>query len=244
MYRMTTSQTTRDSLPPYPPYSAWRRLLEELRSDVPARIDQSYLKLHKYNQSNVSMLQNALRFLMLIDQQDAPTPELRSLVKSEGEEYRTQLLELLKQSYGAVLPATNLSTITPDLLRERFRSLGARGDVARKCGSFFVALAREAGQVISPHLRLRRRQPGGQTTSQRPPKRSTSSRPQRPAPQPIAEPVTLNGAPDHSAISLILEKFPSFDPDWDQETVERWRDSLDLLLKTALRNGNAPQPTS
>ncbi len=243
---MTSGEATRDLLPPYPPYSAWRQLLQELRSDVPARIDQSYLKLHKYNQSTVSMLQNALRFLQLIDQQDAPTPELRSLVKSEGEEYQTQLRQLLGQSYGPLISGIDLSNITPDLLREQFQALGARGDVARKCGSFFVALAKDSGLRISPHLRLRQRQPGGQTTSQRPskPKRSAPSQPQRQALKPIAEPVASNKAPDNSAISLILDKFPAFDPNWDQETVERWRDSMEALLKTALGNGNAPQPSS
>lgn len=239
---MTTKENTRETLPPYPPNSAWRQLLEGLGSDVPARIDRSYLKLHRFNQSTVSMLQNALRFLGLIDDQDVPTQELHTLLNSQGEEHKTLLRDLLRQSYGPLLTNIDLSTITPDLLQERFRLLGARGDVARKCGSFFVALARDAGLRISPHLRLRRRQPGGQAAPQRAAKPATSGRSQRRVAQQTAETVTNNRDADSSVVGLVLEKFPSFDPSWDQETVERWRDSMAMLVETALHGASSPQP--
>ncbi|MEE9198620.1 MAG: DUF5343 domain-containing protein [Dehalococcoidia bacterium] len=235
-----TEGGTLEGLPPYAPHSAWRRLIDGLRASVPKRVDQSYFGKYRFDQSTRSMLLNALRFLGMVDRDGYATEELKTLVKRQGEEYSRGLRVLVQRSYGPLLADTDLTTATPDLLRERFRAEGARGDVARKCASFLVALASDAGIPLSPHIRRRRRQPRGQSIAQGARRSPGASAVKRPA---------VAGRPSRSAIpegsrsslaALVADKFPNFDPEWDRETVERWRESFRQLLETVLR-GEAPQ---
>ena len=214
-----------EGLPPYAPYTAWRQLMDRLRTNVPDRIDNSYLAQLKFNQATRSMLLSALRFLRLVDNQDHPNGALRDLVNSEGEPHREMLWTLVTGSYAPVLSNVRLEKATPDQLRERFKQLGARGDVARKCASFFAAMAEDAGMELSPHIRRRRRQSRSSSSPNRGPRIRTASRQKKAA---LKEGDTVSTVPRDAPLSFkasLLSKipdYPSFDPSWDPDIMRRW----------------------
>ena len=224
-----------ERLPPYAPHTAWSQLLDGLRPDIPSRIDKSYLKLLRFNQATRSMLLSALRFLGLVGQRGETTEELEELVNAAGDEYGKRLRALVQRRYGHLLAEVDLTTATPDLLQEWFKKVGARGDVARKCASFFVALAEDAGIPLSPHIRRHHRRPKGTSSASQGPRSTGLSGVNRPASRRrLQATTTAEGAGRPLAASLV-DKFPPADSAWDHETMNKWLEDFGQLLKIVLR---------
>ena len=228
-------------LPPYTPYTKWLQLLGWLRKDLPDRIDDSYLQYLHVNQAIRSTLYTALRFLQLVDKEDRPNESLSALVGSQGEEHREQLREIVNRSYDPILRGVRLKSATPDQLRDKFREQGANGDVVRKCFSFFVAIADDAGLDLSPHISRRRRQPKGRMH-----KKSTPATVETPKVDQAADrddlvlPDTATKAAS-SSLALILAKFPDYDASWDDATAIRWRESVALILAALNPEDEGPE---
>ncbi len=217
-------------LPPYTPYATWLQLIGRLRQDLPDRIDDSYLQFLRVNQATRSTLYTALRFLQLVDEEDRPNEALAALVGSEGEEHREKLREIVNRSYNPILRGIRLKSTTPDQLRDKFRERGANGDVARKCSSFFVAIADDAGLDLSPHIHRRRRQPKGRMLRKSKPATVETPKVDQAAdgddlvlPDAVAKAAS-------SSLALILAKFPDYDAAWDDATAIRWRESVAHVL--------------
>ena len=231
--------------PPYPPYAQWLRLLETLRDDfqrtqLPSRIDNSYLKKLKVNPSAESNLQSALVYLGLIDSEKQPTPALKNLLPLYGEDSRSALRAIVQKSYGPILKGLILHTVTPDHLAEKFRRGGSKDEVGRKGMTFFVRIAKDAGIKLSDQIKTRERQPSTRAPRRRVPQiRSVPVE----APQPRPDPSCFS-QPDPSdngdLMTRVLAKFPDYNPDWDQTQVELWRDSLALLIAEARTHYSQP----
>lgn len=221
-------------LPPYTPYATWLELIDWLRKGLPDRIDDSYLQYLRVNQAIRSTLYTTLRFLQLVDEEDRPNDALAALVGSQGEEHREKLREVVNRCYNPILRGIRLKSATPDQLRDKFQEQGANGDVVRKCFSFFVAIADDAGLDLSPHIPRRRRQAKGRMH-----KKSTPATAETPKVHQAADrddlvlPDTATKAAS-SSLALILAKFPDYDASWDDATAIRWRESVALIL-TALK---------
>ncbi len=87
---------------------------------------------------------------------------------------------------------------------------------------------------LSPHIRVRRRPPKGQSSTKGSPKVSSPARLQRPASVVRPSHPAVPEDADPSIATIVSDKFPAFDPKWDRETVERWRESFGELLRIAL----------
>ena len=217
-------------LPPYTPYATWLELIDWLRKGLPDRIDDSYLQYLRVNQAIRSTLYTTLRFLQLVDEEDRPNDALAALVGSQGEEHREKLREVVNRCYNPILRGIRLKSATPDQLRDKFQEQGANGDVVRKCFSFFVAIADDAGLDLSPHIPRRRRQTKGRMH-----KKSTPATAETPKVHQAADrddlvlPDTVAKAAS-SSLALILAKFPDYDASWDDATAIRWRESVALIL--------------
>ena len=217
-------------LPPYTPYATWLELIGWLSKGLPDRIDDSYLQYLRVNQAIRSTLYTTLRFLQLVDEEDRPNDALAALVGSQGEEHREKLREVVNRSYNPILRGIRLKSATPDQLRDKFQEQGANGDVVRKCLSFFVAIADDAGLDLSPHIPRRRRQAKGRML-----KKSTPATVETPKVGQAADgddltlPDTIAKAAS-SSLALILAKFPDYDASWDDATAIRWRESVALIL--------------
>ena len=217
-------------LPPYTPYATWLELIGWLSKGLPDRIDDSYLQYLRVNQAIRSTLYTTLRFLQLVDEEDRPNDALAALVGSQGEEHREKLREVVNRSYNPILRGIRLKSATPDQLRDKFQEQGANGDVVRKCLSFFVAIADDAGLDLSPHIPRRRRKAKGRML-----KKSTPATVETPKVGQAADgddltlPDTIAKAAS-SSLALILAKFPDYDASWDDATAIRWRESVALIL--------------
>ncbi len=212
---------TAERLPPYLSYRAWQKLLGELRTNnLPSRFDSSYFENLKITKSHRSMVRGALLFLDLMTSDGRPTPKLHQLVKSEGEARRAILADVVRSAYAPLFTDKNMdvSRATRAQIKEYFDSQGASGDIGRKCLTFFCAVSKEANIALSPHLRKpaarnKKRQVRGDDTSE----------------QKSGRGARTDGG---STWDKLLEKFPSFNPEWPDEVKIKWFDAFKYLKKT------------
>jgi len=217
-------------LPPYVSYRTFHNFIEGMRSQMPSRIDRSYWS-GVLSGSTGTQLMAALRFLGLIDDNSRPMPLLKMLASSEGEKKQSCLKEIMQKAYKFVFD----SPLDPDnatyaQLEEVFQAnYRCAGDVSRKCIKFFIALSEDAGVPLSPFI-VKRGKPAythsaGGTGKQK--KRNTLSGTRNSqVPDP---PKTIPNA--NSWNEMLLTKFPSFDPSWNDEVKLKWFLAFDELLK-------------
>lgn len=143
----TTSRT-----PPYVSYKTLTTLIEDLKTvGLPPRIDRSVLS--RFSGGVGSQLIMALKSLGLIRSGGEPTTWLADLVKSYGtQEYKVHLKQVLRYGYP-FLQDLSLATATPSMFADAFKSgVDAKEDVLRKCRTFFLHAAKDAGIEIGPRL--------------------------------------------------------------------------------------------
>jgi len=106
-------------------------------------------------------------------------------------------------------------------------------DVGRKCIKFFISLASSAGTALSPFVtkRVRLAHSGTGTSSTKSVPRKIVPRANRNALIPDAFEGDNGDHPATSVHSLLLSKFPAFDPGWSEELKSKWFTAYDELLK-------------
>lgn len=212
------------SIPPYVPYKTFKNFVEGLRVALPARIDRSILG--SLSGAIQSQLINALKYLKLIGATDAPTDKLTRLVNSEGADQQKVLRDILSTAYPFIFrDGFDLARATPRFLDEQFHSVGATGDTVRKCVTFFIGAANDAGIPLSPHLKVKQRSPRSSSPRSRKANSGSQSKTN------IGE--EGNAAPAESLgwAQLLMAKFPSFDPSWEPSVQAKWFDSFEKLMK-------------
>jgi hypothetical protein len=230
-----TAEKGRKHLPPYVSYRTFRNFLERLQQRVPSRIDRSYWG-DILSGSTGTQLMAALRFLDLIDANGKPSEQLRPLVMARGESRAKLLRELIAGAYDFVVKSSlDLESATYAQLGEIFsNTFQMTDDVSRKCVKFFIALSGEADIQLSPFIIKRTRAAhsasGTRKTSRKPAGRTNWN---APVPQ-VAEDIPSNS----SWHSLLLSKFPDFDPSWNDDIKVKWFSAFDELLKKGLSGGD------
>jgi hypothetical protein len=226
-----TTEKGRKHLPPYVSYRTFRNFLERLQQRIPSRIDRSYWG-DTLSGSTGTQLMAALRFLDLIDANGKPTEQLRPLVMARGESRARLLRELTAGAYDFVVKSSlDLESATYAQLGEIFsHTFQMTDDVSRKCVKFFIALSGDAGMPLSP-LITRRTRATHSTVGTKKMSRKASGRTNRNALVPqLAEDI-----PDNlSWHSMLLSKFPDFDPAWPDDIKMKWFSAFDELLKKGL----------
>ncbi len=220
---MPTTDTDK-VLPPYLSYKTFATFIEGLKVGMPARIDRSVMKT--LSGANQSWLMGALRYLKLISDDGIPTDRLRQLANSEGADRQKRLQEVARSAYAFLFrDGFHLQTVTPRQLDEAFGNAGPRGDTIRRCVTFFVALAKDAGLPLSPHI-----QKATRASRATPRRRRINGTPaqgtdiqEQPTKTDAAKPLT----------ELLLDKFPAFDPAWPDEVKTKWFTAFgDLMERT------------
>jgi hypothetical protein len=224
---MADTNTVKTPLPPYVPYRTFTTFLESLKVGMPSHIDKSVMR--SYSGGMQSWLKASLRMMKLIDGESVPQDRLKALVKAQGEDRKALLRELFNTTYAPILTGkVDLQSTTPQKLRDAFTALGAKGETIEKCIAFLVALGKDAGFTLSPHL-----------TTRAAPKPRTKRTP-RPGVAPggdaggAGEPNGGGGdggghASDPAAKAL-LDKFPTFDPSWAPEIQAKWFAAFEKLM--------------
>ncbi|MGO9529805.1 MAG: hypothetical protein ACLP3B_01365, partial [Syntrophobacteraceae bacterium] len=139
---------------PVPPYVAYRTLsnfLDSLRIGIPQQIDRSLMK--SMSGGLQSHVMAALGYLDLIRGDGMPTEKMHRLVNSEGAERQDIFKSILVAAYPFLFEGEcELTRATARQLTECFSKVGASGNTIRKCETFFVQAAKEAGIALSPHI--------------------------------------------------------------------------------------------
>lgn len=232
VYNITESPTI---APPYIPWGAFKSFISDLSENgLPSRIDSSIMD--KVNRQYRATLIQTLKFLGLIDDTSKPTEIFSSYIQAKNDEKR----EILKGIILAAYPFLNdnsvdLSRTTGDELRQHFEQQGVNGNTVTRCIAFLIQACYEAQIDVSPHLRKRTRMatPKKKNTGYRVKKRNIPSQPKLPAQQ-----HTKSGSETQTDIyrgktwnEMLIEKFPQFDPSWDESTRKEWFQAYQKLIE-------------
>jgi hypothetical protein len=242
-----TINSGRKHLPPYVSYRTFHNFIERLQQQgTPQRIDRSYWST-TLSGSTGPQLMAAMRFLGLIDTHDKPTEKLKLLVPAEGER-RLQLIQnIAAEAFGFVLKGNlDIGNATYAQLEEAFYSnFNLTDDVRRKCVKFFIAMAGDGGMTISPHIikhtRSARNGVAGRAVAKKNiPKSSQNLKvtQTKKVPQEKSMPQSVEELPDNSAILIkLIDKFPDFDPSWNDELKLKWIATFDELFQKVIFKG-------
>jgi len=224
----------RKHLPPYVSYRTFLNFISGLQQRVPSRIDRSFWG-DMLSGSTGTQLMATLRFLRLIDANGKPTERLKPLVSAKGEQRAQLLREIATEAFDFVLRSSlDLESATYAQLEEVFHNtFQLTDDVSRKCVKFFIAMASDAGMVLSPFItkrtRLTHTTSGTKTITKRVGSRTSRN---------VIIPQGLEELPTQSSWNkMLLAKFPNFDPAWNDELKLKWFAAFDELMKKGFPRG-------
>jgi hypothetical protein len=219
----------RGPVPPYVSYRTFRAFLFGLGQGVPHRIDKSIMT--SLSGGVQSQLIQALKFFELIGPDGAPNQSLHVLVGAlhAEEQYPAVLKNLLLRFYPFLFAPSdqNLEKMTAGQLQERFARV-ASGDTVQKCIAFFIPAAKEAGVRLGHYVVARKKRTGGRPSKRQQRNGGTDA---NSGSSQNGNTDGLTGAPLMTWQTMLLEKFPSFDPGWSDEVKAKWFDAFDQLMK-------------
>jgi hypothetical protein len=225
---------SRKRLPPYISYKTFENFIGRLQQQVPARIDRSYWG-ETLSGSTGTQLMAALHFLNLVDPNGKPTNELKLLAASKGDDRPAALKEVTFEAYSFVLRSSlDLQNATYSQLEEVFHdNFQLTPDVCRKCIKFFISLALSAGTSLSPFVtkRVRTSRSGTGTSLIKKIPGKVGQKPVRNTSIPFNFDETPSSGTLSPFQSLLLSKFPAFDPSWNDDVKLRWFSAFDELMK-------------
>lgn len=144
----SSDQTPPTWTPPYMGWANFRNLLDKLHTNLPPRIDRTFLT---GSNATITIMLAGLRSLDLINSEKRPTPVLTTLA-TDAENRKSHLAALLRRFYPE---AVELGAVngTQGQLEEAFGKWGIAGDTRRKAIAFYLAAARFAELPVSTNFR-------------------------------------------------------------------------------------------
>jgi hypothetical protein len=142
-----------ESAAPYVPFRTFLTAIETLERGCPNQLDRSVWP--SYSGAIRGQLLAAFRFLGLMDETQAPTPELRDLLARRDD--RPALLRRLIEKRYRPLASLDLAHTSPHQLEEAMRGYGLSGATHKKAVSFFLRAAQYSGMPLSVLLRSKTR---------------------------------------------------------------------------------------
>lgn len=211
-----------DRLPPYVAYSTWQRLLDSLQPNLPAQLDRSFYDNLGFSGTQISTIKAALDFLGLASHNGVPREQLRRLVQVNGDKRKEIIRNIVQEAYFPLFAGINVRTATSGQLSDCFEKVHARGDIGRKCISFFLSIAQEAGIELSPHFFKRAKGIGRKKTAAKIREKERLQRKSNTPPGPAVK---------KPWEELLLEKFPNFDPTWPEPIKKAWFEDFQELQR-------------
>ena len=221
---MADSATSSNPTPAYLPYATFLSALENLGTHGIPRTGKLDKTLWD-NQSGAiqGQIVIAFRFMGLINEKNEVLPALEPLVKSKGEERKIMLRQLIEERYDSILKL-DLLTISTGQLEEAFRKYDVSGSTMERAVRFFVRACQDVGIPISKRVSDKVRVSSGQKRARRTNsvRREAAEEVIVPEPQP---------QPRRAWEEKLLEKFPAFDPTWQDDIKAKWFESFERLMK-------------
>lgn len=216
----TESKTT----PIYVSYSTMISALDALRNHgIPAsgKIDKTIWESQSGSVRGQLIL--AFKFLGLIDADNRVQSALPPLVAATSPAERKPLLKkLIEEKYRNVI-ALGLTTISPGQLQEAFRKYGIDGSTVKSATRFFIKACTELDIPIAKRFSENVRSSG-------PRKKRSANGPKRADNSFLGN----NSAPhrsDGTWDDRLLEKFPTFNPDWNEDLQAKWFEGFGRLME-------------
>lgn len=139
---------TEMAIRPYAPASNVIMVLNKFRSrNLPLKIDGEYLRDIGIQESLVSRVLFALKFLNVVNEADEPSIQSKAIHTSTDEEYKTILAGLVRAAYIDVFDVVDPTQDPQDKIANVFRKYTPASQRDRMV-TFFLGMCREAG--ISP----------------------------------------------------------------------------------------------
>jgi hypothetical protein len=220
-------KTNEGKIPPYIGWSTWNRLIEDMRTFIPSRLDRSYFNSLGFSGTQYSQAIRALSFLGLMDETKKPNEKFRQLVMGTEDERKAILKSVVEEAYKPFFEDPGSENATLGDLLGFLRSQGARG-VVDKCVTFFLSAAKETGIPLSPQLSGEfGRRTGQRTKGQR--KKSAKQRGSfaKPPQEQTAQTFLIDGI-DPEVISYVAEV--------PEEKQDNWIKAY-VKIKKALHEG-------
>ena len=214
-------EKVKNKIPPYVSFKTFQTFLEFLSEGMPNRIDRS-VWLNKFSGSNGTQIMTAIKFFNLIDKDGAPNDDFKNLVSRDLDLQKKIFRKLLYKYYSPIFNL-DLTSATKAQLRESFRSFGTKEGVIVKCESFFIQAAKYSNIMLSSHILARRH---NTNISEKTKSKLTKSQ---------TDIVIENNKILETNINLarmILDKYPDFDPNWNDDVKKSWIDSLTKLYES------------
>lgn len=217
--------------PPYVSYATFKTFLDGLKaSGLPSRIDRGVMG--SMSGASQSHLISALNSMNLVTSTGQPTPTLDELVHSEGKDREKILKSLLRQSFPFLFEdGFVLETDTAKHFDEQFSKADIAVETARKCKSFFLAAAKDAGIEPSSYILKGAR---GQKATQR---KARVAAPQKvdPAAPPLpaqTNPGTRATIPAESSLLLwgLFQRLPKPGTAWSKLDRDQWMQTFSNVL--------------
>ena len=211
-------EKVKNKIPPYVSFKTFQTFLEFLSEGMPNRIDRS-VWLNKFSGSNGTQIMTAIKFFNLIDKDGAPNDDFRNLVSRDLDLQKKIYRKLLYKFYSPIFNL-DLTSSTKPQLRESFRSFGTKEGVIVKCESFFIQAAKYSNIMLSSHILARRH---NTNISEKTKSKLTKSQTD------IVIENNKNLETNINLARMILDKYPDFDPSWNDDVKKSWIDSLTKL---------------
>jgi len=223
-----TIEEGRKHLPPYVSYKTFNNFLSRLQQHLPTRIDRSYWG-DMFSGSSGAQLMAAMRFLNLVDANTRPTPHLKLLVLATGDHKTLLLKQVATEAYDFVLKGPlDSQNATYAELEEIFQNtFRMKGDVSRKCIKFFTELAHDSGIPVSPSFAKKYKVPRSNLGTKNAAKKF-GTRTNQNFSVPLLDNKIIELDPWHK---MLLEKFPAFDPTWNDDIKMNWFNALGQMIK-------------
>lgn len=215
-------EKVKNKIPPYVSFKTFQTFLEFLSEGMPNRIDRS-VWLNKFSGSNGTQIMTAIKFFNLIDKDGAPNDDFRNLVSRDLDLQKKIYRKLLYKFYSPIFNL-DLTSATKAQLRESFRSFGTKEGVIVKCESFFIQAAKYSNIMLSSHILARRH---NTNVSEKTKSKATKSQADF-----VLENNKKNLETNINLARMILDKYPDFDPNWNDDVKKSWIDSLTKLYES------------
>lgn len=220
---------TKDAPGPYAPAKAVLSLIERHRQKgLPVPIDSEVLARAGISESLIPRTLQALQSLDLVNGEMRPTETFEGLRLAPEAEYQSRLSDWLRDAYADALTFVDPATASENDIHDAFRSYRPSGQRDRMV-SLFTGLFQAAG--VMPE---RRRQRASSPAKNGSPSRSAVKPPSQPADK--VENETRDRPRDHvnphskNVINQLLDKFPAFDPSWNEDVQAKWFEGYQRLL--------------
>ena len=215
-------EKVKNKIPPYVSFKTFQTFLEFLSEGMPNRIDRS-VWLNKFSGSNGTQIMTAIKFFNLIDKDGAPNDDFKNLVSRDLDLQKKIFRKLLYKYYSPIFNL-DLTSATKAQLRESFRSFGTKEGVIVKCESFFIQAAKYSNIMLSSHILARRH---NTNVSEK-----TKSKVAKSQADFVLENNKKNLETNINLARMILDKYPDFDPNWNDDVKKSWIDSLTKLYES------------